>query len=143
VLAAIVLGGRDEVFSDAAALLAHGFAAYELSTLVRQGEPLGSVTIPGGTVPVIAGEDLVALLRPGDDGHLDRALTARPGVAYPPPVGSSIGAVVVTGPSGVLGRARIAVGDLAPPEPPSGPWWLRAGSALVRGLAAAIDGLAG
>ncbi|HEX6401227.1 MAG TPA: D-alanyl-D-alanine carboxypeptidase family protein, partial [Actinomycetota bacterium] len=74
-LAAIVLGGRDEVFSDAAALLDHGFAAYERRTLIEAGEPLGSVRVRGGTVPVVAAEDLVAVLRPGDEDRIERTLT--------------------------------------------------------------------
>jgi serine-type D-Ala-D-Ala carboxypeptidase (penicillin-binding protein 5/6) len=142
-LAAIVLGGGDEVFSDAAALLEHGFAAYELTTLVHEGEALGSLRIEGGSVPVVAGEDLIGLVRPGDDGHLEPTLVARSGVAYPPTVGSSIGWITVRGPSGLLGRARILVGDLAPPVPPSGPWWARAAAALTGAVAATIDGLAG
>lgn len=142
-LAAIVLGGRDEVFSDAAALLDHGFAAYELRTVVEAGEPLGSVRLHGGTVPVVAAEDLVALLRPGDEDRIERTLTARPGAAFPPPVGSAIGTITLRGPGGTLGRARVVVGDLDPPRPPAGPWWARATGALVRAVAATIDGLAG
>ena len=61
-LAAVVLGGRDEVFSDAAALLNHGFAAYERRALVEEGEPLGSVRVRGGEVPVVAGAGLDALV---------------------------------------------------------------------------------
>jgi D-alanyl-D-alanine carboxypeptidase (penicillin-binding protein 5/6) len=142
-LAAIVLGGGDEVFSDAAALLEHGFAAYRLTTLVQEGEALGGLRIEGGSVPVVAGEDLVGLVRPGDDGRLERALVARPGVAYPPTVGSPIGWITVRGPGGSLGRAPILAGDLAPPVPPAGPWWARAAAALAGAVAATIDGLAG
>ncbi len=142
-LAAIVLGGGDEVFSDAAALLEHGFAAYRPVTLVRAGESLGSVRIQGGSVPVVATEDVVAALRSGDEARVERTLAVRPGVSYPPTVGSTIGSVAVRGPAGVLGRARIAVGDLAPPIPPPGPWWARAAEALVRAVATTIDGLAG
>jgi serine-type D-Ala-D-Ala carboxypeptidase (penicillin-binding protein 5/6) len=142
-LAAIVLGGDDEVFSDAAALLDHGFAAYRLATLVAAGEPLGSLPITGGTVPVVAGEDVVALVRSGDEDRLERTLTARPGARFPPPVGSPVGTVTVRGPSGPLGRGHVEVGDLDPPDRPPGPWWARATGALVRAIAAAIDGLAG
>ena len=55
-LAVVVLGGGDEVFSDAAALLNHGFAAYERRTLVEEGASLGSVRVRGGQVPVVAGD---------------------------------------------------------------------------------------
>ncbi|HET9672368.1 MAG TPA: serine hydrolase [Actinomycetota bacterium] len=142
-LAAIVLGGGDEVFSDAAALLDHGFAAYQLRTLVEAGEPLGSVRITGGTVPIVADEDLAALVRPGEVDRIDRTLSTRPGAAYPPPVGSSIGTLTLRGPTGTLGRVPVVVADLAPPDPPPGPWWARATGALVRALALVVDGLVG
>lgn len=142
-LVAIVLGGRDEVFSDAAALLDHGFAAYELRTLLEAGEPLGSLRVRGGSVPVVASEDVVALLRVGDEQRVERALSPQPGAAFPPPVGSAVGTVTLRGPGGTLGRARVVVDDLDPPAPPPGAWWARATGALVRAVAAAIDGLAG
>lgn len=142
-LAAIVLGGGDEVFSDAAALLEHGFAAYQRRTLVEAGEPLGSLPIRGGNVPVVASEDLVALLRAGDEDRIERSLRARPGAAYPPTVGSAIGTITFRVPGGTLGRAPVVVGDLDPPEPPSGSWWVRATGALARAVTAVVDGLFG
>ena len=71
-LAVVLLGGRDEVFSDAAALLNHGFAAYERRALVGEGEPLGSVRVRGGEVPVVAGAGLDALVS-GRGERRDRA----------------------------------------------------------------------
>jgi serine-type D-Ala-D-Ala carboxypeptidase (penicillin-binding protein 5/6) len=142
-LAAIVLGGRDEVFSDAAALLNHGFEAYELRTLVRSGERLGSVAVRGGTVPVVAGEDVVALVGTGPQTAVERSIVARDGVGYPPPAGATIGWVTLRGPSGPIGRGTIVVADLGPPVAPSGPWWARAAAALARGVTAAVEGLFG
>ena len=64
-LVAIVLGGRDEAFSDAAALLDHGFAAFERADARRGGAPLRRASrVRGGTVPVVAGERLGGA-RPG------------------------------------------------------------------------------
>ena len=142
-LAVIVLGGRDEVFSDAAALLNHGFVAYEARTLVEQGEPLGSLVVRGGTVPVVAAEDLVGLLREGDDAAVERTIAASPGAAYPPPAGSVIGTIRLRGPTGALGRVPVLAADVAPPIAPPAPWWARAARAFARAVTAAVDGLFG
>jgi serine-type D-Ala-D-Ala carboxypeptidase (penicillin-binding protein 5/6) len=142
-LAAIVLGGRDEVFSDAAALLNHGFAAYQLRTLVEEGETLGSLAIRGGTVPVVAGEALAVLVREGDEGRIERVLAASRGAAYPAPSGSVVGTIRLRVPGGTLGGVPVLAADVAPPTAPSTPWWARAGGAFVRAVTAAIDGLFG
>jgi D-alanyl-D-alanine carboxypeptidase (penicillin-binding protein 5/6) len=142
-LAVIVLGGRNEVFSDAAALLNHGFAAYHLRTLVEDGEALGSLALRGGTVPVVAGEALAVLVREGDEGRVERVLAASPGAGYPAPSGSVVGTVRLRGPTGVLGRVPVLAADVAPPAAPSAPWWARAGGAFARAVTAAIDGLFG
>jgi D-alanyl-D-alanine carboxypeptidase (penicillin-binding protein 5/6) len=142
-LAAIVLGGRNEVFSDAAALLNHGFAAYHLRTLVEEGEALGSLAVRGGTVPIVAGEALAVLVREGEEGRVERVLAASPGAAYPAPSGSVVGTIRLRGPGGTLGRVPILAADVAPPPAPSAPWWARAGGTLARAVTAAIDGLFG
>jgi D-alanyl-D-alanine carboxypeptidase (penicillin-binding protein 5/6) len=142
-LAAILLGGRDEVFSDAAALLNHGFAAYSMRTLLEAGEPLGSIAIRGGTVPVVAGADLVALLRAGDEARVERTITPIRGAAYPPPPGSVLGEIRLRGPSGVLGSVPVRAADVGPPAAPRAPWWARAAAAVAGAVSAAIAGLFG
>jgi D-alanyl-D-alanine carboxypeptidase (penicillin-binding protein 5/6) len=142
-LAAIVLGGPDEVFSDAAALLNHGFEAYHLRTLVEEGEVLGSLAVRGGTVPVVAGAALVVLVREGDEGRVERVLSASPRAAYPAPSGSVVGTVRLRVPGGVLGRVPVLAADVAPPPAPTAPWWARATGAFARAVTAAIDGLFG
>lgn len=142
-LAVIVLGARDEAFSEAAALLNHGFAAYDLRTLVEAGEPLGSLAVRGGTVPVVAGEELAALVRTGDESRMERVITTSPGAAYPPPIGSVVGSLRVRGAGVTLGRVPVVVADLAAPAAPQAPWWARATGALARAVTAAIDGLFG
>lgn len=142
-LAAIVLGGRDEVFSDAAALLEHGFAAFHLRTLLGDGEALGSVSVRGGRVPVATARELVALVRAGDEGRIARSIVVRPDAAYPPPAGSVIGRIVLRGPAGPLGAVPVVVSDVPTPRAPEAPWWARAAGAFARALTAAIDGLFG
>jgi D-alanyl-D-alanine carboxypeptidase (penicillin-binding protein 5/6) len=140
-LAAVVLGGRDEVFSETAALLNHGFAAYDVRTLVSEGAPLGSVRVRGGTVPVVAGERLEALVRVQDAGAIERILRASKSVAYPPASGSEVGTLRVTMGARVLGQVPVLAADLPPPEEPRGSWWGRAVGAVSSALAGVIADL--
>lgn len=142
-LAVIVLGGRDEVFSDAATLLDHGFAAYERRTLVEDGEPLGSLRVRGGEVPVVAGAGLTALVRTAPEARVERVLTTAPGAAYPPPPGSVVGSLRVTLTGTPLGRVPLFAADLPPPGEPSGSWWGRAAGAVARAVTSVVDGLFG
>jgi D-alanyl-D-alanine carboxypeptidase (penicillin-binding protein 5/6) len=142
-LGVIVLGGRDEVFSDAASLLNHGFAAYERRTLVEEGQPLGSVAVRGGRVPVVAGKDLALLVRASEQGLVQRVLSTSASVAYPPPSGTVVGSVRVSVSGTILGRVPLLAGALAPPPAPSGPWWGRAAGAVAKAVTTAVGGLFG
>ncbi len=142
-LAVVVLGGGDEVFSDAAALLNHGFEAYERRTLVDEGEALGSVRVRGGEVPVVAGDRLTALVAVNAADATERILTVSPDAAYPPPSGSPVGTLRVRSAGATVGRVRIFVADLAPPPEPTGSWWGRATEALARAVTAVVAGLLG
>lgn len=140
-LAVVVLGGSDEVFSDAAALLNHGFAAYEVRQLVGEGDPLGSVRLEGGTVPVIAGGTLDALVRRGQADAIERNLTPALDAVYPMPSGAAVGAARFSLAGTALGRVPIRVGDLPPPEPPDGSWWGRVAGALTEAITGVVSGL--
>jgi D-alanyl-D-alanine carboxypeptidase (penicillin-binding protein 5/6) len=142
-LAVVVLGGRDEVFSDAAALLNHGFAAYERRTLVEEGEALGSLRVRGGDVPVVAAEQLDALVGVEAGGAIERTLSASPGAAYPPPSGSVVGTLRVTSSGASLGKVTVLVANLAPPPEPTGSWWGRAAGAVSGAATAVVAGLLG
>ena len=142
-LAVVVLGGGDEVFSDAAALLDHGFAAYERRILIEEGEALGSVRVRGGEVPVVAGERLTALVGVGADDAIERILTPSRGVAYPPPSGSVVGTLRLTTSGEPVGRVPVLVADLEPPPEPAGSWWGRAVGALSAAVSAIVAGLLG
>jgi D-alanyl-D-alanine carboxypeptidase (penicillin-binding protein 5/6) len=142
-LAVVVLGGGDEVFSDAAALLNHGFAAYERRTLVEEGEALGSVRVRGGEVPVVAGERLTALVGVGAGDAIERILGASPTAAYPPPSGSVVGTLRLTSLGVTVGRVTALVADLEPPPRLMGSWWGRAASAVSSAVTAVVAGLLG
>jgi len=142
-LAVVVLGGRDEVFSDAAALLNHGFAAYELRTLVEEGEALGSVRVRGGEVPVVAGRRLAALVPVHEGGEVERKLRASPEAAYPPPRGSVVGMLQLTLSGKTLGRVPILTADMEAPEEPTGSWWGRATGAVSGAVTSIVASLLG
>ena len=142
-LAAVVLGGDDEVFSDAAALLNHGFEAYERRTLVEEGEALGSVRVRGGEVPVVAGERLTALVAVETGDATERILRVSPDAAYPPPSGSVVGTLRLRSSGAIVGTVRVLVADLAPPPEPRGTWWGRATEAVSRAVTAVVTGSLG
>jgi D-alanyl-D-alanine carboxypeptidase (penicillin-binding protein 5/6) len=139
-LAVVVLGGRDEVFSDAAALLNHGFAGYELRSLVVEGEALGSVQVRGGEVPVVAGRGLDALVQVQENGAIERTLSVSPAAAYPPPSGSVVGTLRLSQLGENLGRVPVLVADLAPPSEPAGSWWGRAAGAVSGAVTSLVVG---
>ena len=139
-LAVVVLGGRDEVFSEAAALMNHGFAAYRVRTLVEEGASLGSARVRGGTVPVVAGEQLEALV-PLRSGEIDRILRVSPSAAYPPASGSAVGTLRLTLGGVTLGRVPVVVADLPAPRAPGGSWWSRAGGALAGAVGGVVRDL--
>jgi hypothetical protein len=109
--------------------------------LVSEGAPLGSVRVRGGTVPVVAGEELEALVRVQDTGEVERIVTASRSVAYPPASGSEVGTLRVTSGGTVLGQVPVLVADLPPPEEPRGSWWGRAVGAVSSALGSVIADL--
>jgi len=142
-LAVVVLGGGDEVFSDAAALLNHGFAAYERRTLVAEGASLGSLRIRGGQVPVVAGESLEALVRVAESAEVERTLTTSSDAAYPPPSGSQVGTLRLALGGETLGRIPVLAADLPAPREPGGSWWGRTAGALAGAVRSVVAGFLG
>lgn len=141
-LVSIVLGAPDGAFSDAAALLNHGFEGFVERTFVRAGEPLGSVRIRGGTVPVVAAETLTALVPAGSADATERQLVVDPGAAFPPAPGTPVGTLRIRAPGFTVGTVPMLV-DRVPPAPAEqGPWWARTAATVGRALMRAVAGLA-
>jgi D-alanyl-D-alanine carboxypeptidase (penicillin-binding protein 5/6) len=142
-LVAVVLGAPRDAFSDAAALLDHGFFAFERREVIAAGEPLGTVEISGREVPVASGGSLVALVPRG--AEVARRIAVDPGAAFPPLPGQAVGAVTVSVPDLRIGRVPLVVASVPAPPPPRepGPWWARAVGSLVRAAAAVLDALIG
>ena len=141
-LLAVVLGEPSEPFSDAAALLNYGFAAFDRRTLVEQGQRLGVVEVGGREIPLTAGDTFRGLVPAGRT--IRRAVVLDEHVAYPPPVGSRIGALRLSAGGTVLGEVPAVVATVPPPPPPgAGPWWARAIGAVVDAGASVLDAVVG
>lgn len=140
-LLAVVLGEPGEPFSDAAALLSHGFAAYERRPLIAEGEDLGTVEIDDRDVPVASGASLEALVPTSET--IARSIEVDPAVRFPPRNGASIGSVTLSFSGTTIGQVPLVVarvpGPPAPEEP--GPWWRRAVGAVIEAGAALLRAL--
>jgi D-alanyl-D-alanine carboxypeptidase (penicillin-binding protein 5/6) len=131
-LLAVILGENGEPFSDAAALLNYGFAAFERRTVIEAGDRVRPVEIGGREVTVLAGASLERLM-PVTAG-VRREIRLDPGVRFPPGRGQQVGVVVFSVDGGaVLGEVPLVVSDVPPPPPldDGGSWWSRAFGAVV------------
>lgn len=140
-LLVVVLGEPGEPFSDAAALLNYGFAAFERRPIVGAGEDLGTVEIDGRDVAVEAGGSLETLVPV--DAEVGRRIVVDAAVRYPPGRGQPVGTVVWSVPGYELGRTPLVVTDVPPPPPleDDGAWWARAFESVVDAGAALVDAL--
>jgi len=139
---AVVLGEPREAFSDAAALLNYGFAAFERRTLIEAGLALGTVQIDGRNVEVAAGDGLDALVPV--QSVVERRIVVDPRVRYPPGRGQTIGSVAISLSEGpVLGAVPLLVTGVSPPPSleDEGPWWGRALGAVVDAGVGLLDAL--
>jgi D-alanyl-D-alanine carboxypeptidase (penicillin-binding protein 5/6) len=142
-LLAVVLGEPGEPFSDAAALLNYGFAAFDRRSLIGAGEDLGTVEVDGRAVQVAAGASLEGLVP--TDIDVRREIVVGPSVRFPPGRGQQIGTVALSVPGLVLGEVPLVVTDVAPPPPleDGGSWWSRALGSIAHAGGALVDALFG
>lgn len=129
-LVAVVLGAPVEAFSDTAALLNHGFAAFQRRTVVAAGQSFGSVEVGEARVPAVADVSFVALLPRGQE--VDTRVAPRPGLSLPIAAGERVGAVIVRAGDERIGRVPLVtprtVAGAPPPEPS---WWETAWDAVA------------
>jgi D-alanyl-D-alanine carboxypeptidase (penicillin-binding protein 5/6) len=142
-LVVVVLGEPGEPFSDAAALLDYGFAAFDRRSLIHDDADLGSVEIDGHDVDVASGASLEGLVP--TDARVRREVVVSPTVRFPPGRGQAIGSVVMSVPGLTLGQVPLVVTDVEAPPPldDAGPWWTRAAGTVVHAGGALLDALFG
>lgn len=143
-LLAVVLGSRSEPFSEAAALLDHGFEGFQQRTFVRAGQPVGTVAVRGGVVAVEAARSIISLVATTQLDSARQQVVVRSDAVFPPVTGERVGTLRMTVPGLSLGSSPLIVAQV-PPPPPSGddPWWQSAAGALGRAVAQAVGGFVG
>jgi D-alanyl-D-alanine carboxypeptidase (penicillin-binding protein 5/6) len=129
-LGAVVLGSPTEPFSDAAALLNYGFAAYEQRTVVQLGDRLDPIRVAGRLVPVTAGEALEILVR--RDEEVDMELRRSRSLGLPVARGEPLGELVVHASGEERGAVPVVAAEaVRPPAAARLPWWRRAWEAIT------------
>ena len=109
-LLAVVLGVPADAFSDAAALLNHGFAAFRRSTVVTAGERLGTLTVRGRAVTVVAESALAPLVPIDALGHVLLRLREAPDLRAPVSEGERVGTLTAVAGRLVLGSVAAVAG---------------------------------
>lgn len=140
-LVAIVLNADGEAFSPVAALLNHGFTAFDQKVLVERGQMMGEAAVIGGSVPAFAGADLQGLVAAGADVRFE--VTVDPDAAFPPAQGEPIGTITVLVDGREAGGVPLVAGSPPSPAGQDGAWWLRAAGAVTGAVADAVDALIG
>lgn len=144
-LVAVVLGSRDEAFSQAATLLDHGFEGFIEETFAVAGEGIGTLAIRGGAVAIEPARSIVSLVPTARLGSIRERIVVSPDAVFPPALGERVGTYEVWMPGVPLGSSPVIVSEVPPPPPPpgSGSWWQRAAGAVARAMGESWGGLAG
>jgi serine-type D-Ala-D-Ala carboxypeptidase (penicillin-binding protein 5/6) len=125
-LVCVVMGakapnGPGSSFAIASKLMSSAFANYNLVMVVKKGATLGQAPVDGGqakTVPAVAGSDVRALVKRGEESSVKVALAAN-NVTAPVHAGQPVGNVVVS----QSGQQINKVPALAGANVEKQPWW--------------------
>lgn len=144
-LGAVVLGAPTEAFSDTAALLDHGFAAFERRTVVEEGQSYGEIEVRGRNVPVRADVSLDLLLRRGQ--AVEERVIPEANLSLPVAAGERVGVVSIRSDEERLAAVPLVAARAvaAPGAEPAGerPWWERAWDSVTTFLAGVIRAIFG
>jgi D-alanyl-D-alanine carboxypeptidase (penicillin-binding protein 5/6) len=125
-LIAVVMGaktasGPNSSFGIASRLFTSAFANNFMQPVVKKGAVVGQVAVNDGrakTVPAVAGGDIFALLKRGEEGSVKVGLVAPP-VNAPVNAGQALGTVVATQNGQQIGRVPALAGAAVEKQP----WW--------------------
>ena len=127
-LIAVVMGaktasGPNSSFGIASRLFTSAFANNFMQPAVKKGAVVGQVAVNDGrakTVPAVAGNDIFALLKRGEEGSVKVGVVAPP-VTAPVTAGQALGTVVATQNGQQIGKVPVLAGAAVEKQP----WWKR------------------
>jgi D-alanyl-D-alanine carboxypeptidase len=132
-LVTVILGAPTEAFSQAAAVLDHGFTAYERRTVIAEGQAVDPVEVDGQMVPAAAGAPIDALLSRGQP--VDLEVRPEAGLELPVDAGEPLGVVEAIANGELLGESPVLAATTVRRSAPDGeeePWWERTLEAVGR-----------
>jgi D-alanyl-D-alanine carboxypeptidase (penicillin-binding protein 5/6) len=104
-----VLGAPRPAFDAAATLLEYGFDAFVEVPLLRQGQGVGTIDVPGGTLRAVAVSDLQRLVRVDLIAAIERRFDPEPEPSPPIAAGDVVGSVTVLAGGEELGTVDAVV----------------------------------
>jgi serine-type D-Ala-D-Ala carboxypeptidase (penicillin-binding protein 5/6) len=115
-------GGPNGSFANAARLMNEAFVNWRIVTPAKKGTSVGQANVTKGreaTVPVVAGQDVKALVKRGQERNVK--LSFQPGQAVNAPVkkGQQIGTIIVQSGNETIARIPGVAGAEVGPQP----WW--------------------
>jgi D-alanyl-D-alanine carboxypeptidase (penicillin-binding protein 5/6) len=122
---AVVMGaktpnGPNSSFGIAQRLMSNAFAQFSKVTVLKKGARVGQATVKDGadkTVAAVAGQDVKALLKRGEENQVKVAF-AGGAVTAPVNAGQNVGSIVVNYPGGQMRVPAVAGAAVA-----KQPWW--------------------
>ncbi|HYC93055.1 MAG TPA: D-alanyl-D-alanine carboxypeptidase family protein [Thermoanaerobaculia bacterium] len=113
-------GGPNGSFANAARLMNEAFVNWRMATPAKKGTQVGQAQVNKGkvaTVPVIAGKDVTALVKRGQERNVK--VTFQPGAPLTAPVkkGQQVGTIIVQSGNDVIAKIPGVAGADVGPEP--------------------------
>lgn len=113
-------GGPNGSFANAAKLMNEAFVNWRMATPAKKGATVGQAQVTKGsvaTVPVVAGQDVTALVRRGQERNVKLSFTPGKAVTAPVKKGQPVGTIVVQSGTEVIARIPGVAGADVGPEP--------------------------
>jgi D-alanyl-D-alanine carboxypeptidase (penicillin-binding protein 5/6) len=113
-------GGPNGSFANAARLMNEAFVNWRMATPAKKGATVGQAQVTKGsvaTVPVVAGQDVTALVRRGQERNVKLSFTPGKAITAPVKKGQPVGTIVVQSGTEVIARIPGVAGADVGPEP--------------------------
>jgi D-alanyl-D-alanine carboxypeptidase (penicillin-binding protein 5/6) len=113
-------GGPNGSFANAGRLMNEAFVNWRMATPAKKGASVGQAQVTKGkvaTVPVVAGQDVTALVRRGQERNVKLSFVPGKAVTAPVKKGQPIGTIVVQSGTDVIARIPGVAGADVGPEP--------------------------